>query len=122
MLADQIINLDLQQIATDFNQNLPQLPAPHLPASQIRAPQLIQSGDKAGIYTELFRQNPNLCWQQGHLIGALVKNFRQIKYLPFTNAVPDIDQALYGVRLDCGKDLHKQLIEYNGAAKVWMFI
>ena len=36
--------------------------------------------------------------------------------------MPDLDRALSGARLDCGKDLHKQLIEYGGAAKVWMTV
>ena len=34
--------------------------------------------------------------------------------------MPDLDQALSGARLNCGQDLHKQLIEFGGAAKVWM--
>ena len=36
--------------------------------------------------------------------------------------MPDIDQALYGARIDCGRDLHKQLIEFGKAAKVWMTV
>ena len=39
-----------------------------------------------------------------------------------SNAVPDLDQALSIVTLDCGRDLHKQLIEFGGAAKVWMTV
>ena len=34
--------------------------------------------------------------------------------------MPDVDQALSGARLDCAKDLQNQLIDYGGAAKVWM--
>ena len=34
--------------------------------------------------------------------------------------MPDLDQALSGAKLDCEKDLHKQLIDYGGAVKVWM--
>ena len=45
-----------------------------------------------------------------------------MKYLPIPNAKPDLDHALSGARLDCGRDLHKQLIEFNGAAKVWMTV
>ena len=63
---------------------------------------------------------PNLYWQQGQPVGAPVRSIRQIKYLPLPNAVPDFDQALSGARLNCTKDLHKQLIDYNGPAKVWM--
>ena len=36
--------------------------------------------------------------------------------------MPDLDQALFGARVDCGLDLHKQLIEFGGAAKVWMTV
>ena len=34
----------------------------------------------------------------------------------------DLDQARFGARLDCGRDLNKQLIEFGGAAKVWMTV
>ena len=36
--------------------------------------------------------------------------------------MPDLDQALSGARLDSGRDLHKQLIEFGGAAKVWITV
>ena len=36
--------------------------------------------------------------------------------------MPDLDQALSGAKLDCGWDLHKQLIEFSKAAKVWMTV
>ena len=65
---------------------------------------------------------PNLYWQPGHPVGAPVKTFRQIKYLPLPNALLYLDQALSGARLDCAKDHHKQLIEFGGAAKVWMTV
>ena len=76
----------------------------------------------AGILTERPQKIPNLYWQPGHQIGAPVSNFRLIRYLPLPNAAPDLDQALSGARLDCGRDLHKLLIEFGGAAKVWMTI
>ena len=76
----------------------------------------------AGILTESPRQIPNIYWQPVQPIGAPVSNFPQIKYLPLSNAVPDLDQALSGARVDSGLDLHKQLIEFGGAAKVWMTI
>ena len=60
--------------------------------------------------------------QLGQLIGVPVSNFRQIKYLPLSNAAPDLEEALSGARLDCKRDLHKQLIEFGGAAKVWMTV
>ena len=34
----------------------------------------------------------------------------------------DLDQALSGARLDCERDVHKQLIEYGRAANVWMTV
>ena len=73
-------------------------------------------------FTGRLQQIYNLYWKQGQPVGALVRTFRQIKYLPLPNAVPDLDQALSGARLDCGRDLHKQLIEFGGAAKVWMTV
>ena len=122
MHADQIINLDLQPIAAKSNQHLLHSPEQHLPAPQIPAPQQIQLNDMAGIFTERTRQIQNLYWQLGHIVNAPVKRFCQIKYMPFPNAVPDFYQALYGARLDCERDLHKQLIDYNEAAKVWMTV
>ena len=76
----------------------------------------------AGILTERFWQFPNIYWQSGQPIGAPVSNLRQIKYLPLPNALPDLDQALSGARIDCGRDFHKQLIEFGGAAKVRMTV
>ena len=74
------------------------------------------------MFIERILQVPNLYWQPSQFIGAPVSNFWQIKYLPFLNAVPDLDQALSGARLDCGRVLHKQLTEFSGAAKVWMTV
>ena len=34
----------------------------------------------------------------------------------------DLDQALSGAKVDCARDLYKQLIEFGGAAKVWMTV
>ena len=75
-----------------------------------------------GILTERPRQVPNLCWQPNQPIGAPVSTFRQIKYIPLPNAVFDLDQALSGARVDCGRDFHKQLIDVSGAAKVWITV
>ena len=122
ILADQIINLDLQIIEAKSNQHLPDQPLQHTPAPQIPAPEQIQSNDMAEIFTERPPQIPNIYWQQGQPVDAPVSTFRQIKYLPLPNAMPDLDQALNGARLDCGWDLYKQLIEYGGAAKVWMTV
>ena len=61
-------------------------------------------------------------WAPGHPIGAPVLNFRQLQYLPLPNAEPDLNKALQGSWIDCGLDLHKQLIEFGGAAKVWMTV
>ena len=84
--------------------------------------QPIQSSDIAGILTERPQQIPNFYWQLGNQIGAPVSNFRLIRYLPLPNAAPDLDQALSGARLDCGRDLYKLLIEFAKAAKVWMTV
>ena len=61
-------------------------------------------------------------WAVGQPVGAPVLNFRQLQYLPLPNAEPDLDKALQGAWLDCGLDIHKKLIEFNGAAKVWMTV
>ena len=76
----------------------------------------------AGILTERHRQVPNLYWQPCQPIGVSVSTFRQTKYIPLPNAVPDLDQALSGARIDCGRDLYKQLIDFGGAAKVWITV
>ena len=127
VLTNQIINLELQLIAAKSNQPAPHPSAPLPPAqlphiSHQNSVQPIQSNDMDGNYTGRPQQIPNLYWQQGHPGGAPVRTFRQIKYLPLFNALPDLDQALSGARLDCGNDIHKQLIEYGGAAKVWITI
>ena len=128
VLAKQIIDFDLQLIAAKTKQfpthpttpNLlePYPRAPPLPTAQPPIPQQIRSNDMNGVFAERPRHIPNLYWQQGQPIGAQVSNFRQIKYLPLPNAVPDLDQAFAGARVDCGRDLHKQLIEFGGAAKL----
>ena len=122
VLADHIINLELQLISVKSNNPLPNQPESHPTVLQPHAPESIQSNDIAEIFTYRPRQIPNLYWQQGQPFGAPVRTFRQIKYLPLPNAMPDLDQALSGARLDCEWDLHKQLIEYGGAAKVWMTV
>ena len=76
----------------------------------------------ARISTERPRQIKNLYWQLCQPIDAPVSNFRQIKYKPHPNAVIDLDQALSRARLDCARDLHKQLIDFGGAVKVWMTV
>ena len=122
MFAKQIINLNLQLIAAKTKQFPTHSLAPYPFAPHSPEPQPIQLNDMAGILTERPRQIPNIYWQPGQPIGAPVSNFRQIKYLPFPNVVPDLDQTLSGARVDCGLDLHKQLIEFGRAAKVWMTI
>ena len=137
VLAKQIINLDLQLIAARTKQFPTHLPEPHLfapyPPAQLPPPshllkqhspepQHVQLNNMAGILTERPRQIPNLYWQPNQLIGAPVSNFRQIKYIPLPNAVPDLDQALSGARVDCARDLHKKLIEFGKAANMWMTV
>ena len=127
MLVKQIINLDLQLIAAKTKQFpthllTPHRFAPHPSELQPPTPQPIQLNDITRILTERPRQIPSIYWQLGQPIGAPVSNFRQIKYLPLINALPDLDQALAGTRLDCGRDLHKQLSEFGGSEKVWMTV
>ena len=74
------------------------------------------------IFTERFRQIWNLYLQPGHSVGAPVRTVRQVKYLPRPFAVPDLDQTFSGARLDCERDLHKQLIKYGKAVKVWITV
>ena len=80
VLAKQIINLDLQLIATKTKQFTTYSPTPH-PFElhpydpQSPTPQPIQLNDMANILTERPRQIPNIYWQPGQPIGALVTNF-----------------------------------------------
>ena len=73
----------------------------------------------SGNFTERPRQTANYrtYWEPGQFVGASARYFRQIRYLPLPNAVPDLDKALIGAWLDCGQDLHKQLGEFDGAVK-----
>ena len=61
-------------------------------------------------------------WALGQPVGAPVRNFRQIQYLPLPTAQSDLDQALSGALVDCASDIDKQLKEYGGAAKVWITV
>ena len=137
VLAKQINSLDLQLIATKTKQfpthpPAPQLFAPNPPATlsppslsleqHPPVPQPVQINDIARILTERPRMIPNLYWQPGQPIGVPVSHFRQIKYLPLPNSVPYLEQALSEARLECARDLHKQLFEFGGAAKVWMTV
>ena len=72
----------------------------------------------AEILTTRPRQVSNVYWQLGQPIETSVNNFREIRHLFLPNAVPDFHKALSGARVDCGRDLHKELIEFYGAAKV----
>ena len=128
MLAKQILNLDLELIAAKPKQFLLHLPAAHLPAlhrfeqhppeRNLFAPIILQLNDMAEILIERPRQVSNLDWQLGQPIGGLVNNFQQIIYIQFPNTVPDLDQALVIAKLDCERDLRKQLIEFGGANKL----
>ena len=68
------------------------------------------------------RNNQRAYWAQGQLVGAPILNFCQIQYLPLPNVFPDLDQALSGAWVDCGFDIDKQLMEFGGAAKVWITV
>ena len=54
--------------------------------------------------------NQRAYWAPGQPVGAPVRNFRQIQYFPLPNAFPDLDQALSGALVDCGSDIHKQVV------------
>ena len=55
-------------------------------------------------------------------VGVPVRNWRQIQYLQLPNAVSNLDKAFNGSWVDCGFDLHNQLEEFGGAAKVWITV
>ena len=135
--AKQIIDLDLQLIAAKSTQFpihptalhsqtvylfVPQPPLLQPFAPQPPAPQQLQLNDMAEFLNKRPRQIPNLYWQPGKLIGVPLRTLRQFKFIPLSNALPDLDLALAGARVDCARDLHKQLIEFSGAAKDWMTI
>ena len=61
-------------------------------------------------------------WASGQPIGAPLRNFRQMQYLFLHTAFPNLDQALNGSWVDSALDLHNQLIEFGGAAKVWITV
>lgn len=73
----------------------------------------------ARILIERPRLISNCYWQHG-LFQAIISYFRQIKYLCFFNGVPDLDQAYSEARIDCARDLYKQLIVFGIAVKVWI--
>ena len=94
-------------------------------SSQLAVPTSVQNppaipNTMSGNLSERPRQtvNSRAYWQTGQPVGAPTRYFRQIRYLPLPNAVPDLDKALSGAWLDCGQDLHKQLDEFSGAVKV----
>ena len=66
-----------------------------------------------GILTERLREILNFYWQLGQFIGLPVIHFRQIKYLRIHSALPYLDHAFSKARVDCARDLHKQLIEFE---------
>ena len=76
----------------------------------------------AGILFERPRQIVNLFRQPVQPNGVSISYFRQIRYLPFCNVVPEFDLAMFRDKVDCDRDLPKQLIEFDGAAKVLMTV
>ena len=61
-------------------------------------------------------------WAIGEKFGPPLLNFQQIRYFPIDNALPDLGLALDGALLDCGGDVHRTIMEYEGAAKIWMTV
>ena len=60
------------------------------------------------------------CWEIGETVGPLLYNFQQIRFFPNNNALPDLDLALDGALVDFGADVHQTIMEYGGAAKIWI--
>ena len=50
--------------------------------------------------------NQRAYWALGQLVGAPVRNFRQIQYFSLPHALPDFVQALSRALVDCGSDIH----------------
>ena len=135
VLAKQIIDIDLQLIEAKYNfptyslkthpfaahSILPQQFSAQPPAPQ-PPPQPLEINDIVGILTERPRQIPNLYWEPGHPIGAPINHYRQIKYLPFPNAVPDLDHTLSLAKVYCARKVYKQLIEFGGAVQMWITV
>ena len=135
-LASEII--DWQKRRNDYLHNhstkIQQQPLIPTPTSVQRSSQLqlATSGqnppaiphEMPGNLTERTRQatNSRCSWQPGQPVGTPTRYFRQIRYLPQPNAVPDLDKALSGAWLNCGQDLHKQLCEFGGVVKVWVTV
>ena len=72
--------------------------------------------------TSINAVNQRAYWAPGQPVGAPVSNFWQIQYFPLPNALIDLDQALSGALVDCGSDIHKQVVEFKAAAKVWITV
>ena len=70
--------------------------------------------------TGIIPVNQRAYWAPGQPVGDIVRNFREIKYFPLPNALPDLDQAFSGALVDCGSDIHKQFVKFKRAAKVWI--
>ena len=66
--------------------------------------------------------NQRAYWAPGQPVGAPVRNFRQIQYLPLLSAAPDLEIAFIGALGDCNTDIDNQLMKFNGAAKVWITV
>jgi len=61
-------------------------------------------------------------WKTGEPYGPPVPFFTQMRYLPVTRAIPDLDIALDGAALDTAFDVHRWVVNAQGAVKVWMAI
>ena len=121
-LASEIIDLQLQRIEHLRSYPPPVFIASIIPlTSTVPLPSYPVQHIMPAIITH--RKAPKLpnhraYLQPGQPVGARISFFRQIQYLPLPNAEPDFDQALTRARHDCGQDLHRQLKDFDGAAKV----
>ena len=120
-LASEIIYWQIRRNEYLNNHTTPILQQPQLSVTTSVQNQPANPDTMPSNLTDRSRQTANTraYWQFGQPVGAPARYFRQIRYLPLPNAVPDLDKALSGAWLDCGQDLHKQLGEFGGAVKVW---
>ena len=66
--------------------------------------------------------NPNrVYWRPSTRIRPQMVHFTQLRYLPFSLATPDLDNALGAITSDCGTDI-RRMIEGYGSAKVWLTV
>ena len=97
-LASEIIDWQIRR--NEYFQNhqtsVQRPPLLQVPTSVQNSPAILDT--MPGNLTEhsLQTANSRAYWQPGQPVGAPARYFRQIRYLPLQNAVPDLDKALNG--------------------------